>query len=150
MGYISELRKIVGHRTLIMPCACVIIGDGKGNILLQKRVDDGTWGYHGGAIEIDESVEDALRREVYEELNIELDEIKLFGIYSGPKYHHIYPNKDETSCIDIIYVCEKYHGDMKLQEEEVSKIEWFNKENVPENISINHQDPIKDYFKTFE
>ena len=70
MRYISELRKIVGHRTLIMPCACVIIGDGKGNILLQKRVDDGTWGYHGGAIEIDESVEDALRREVYEELNI--------------------------------------------------------------------------------
>ena len=31
MGYIMELRKIVGHRTLLMPCAGAIIGDGKGN-----------------------------------------------------------------------------------------------------------------------
>ena len=74
----------------------------------------------------------------------------LIAVTIFEKYHHIYPNKDETSRIDIVYVCEKYHGNMKLQEEEVSKIEWFNKENVPENISINHQDPIKDYFKTFE
>ena len=146
MGYISELRKVVGHRTLIMPCACLIISDGNGKILLQKRVDDGTWGYHGGAIEIDESVEDALRREVREELNIELDKIKLFGIYSGPQYHHVYPNQDETSCIDIVYTCEKYHGDMKLQEEEVSERAWFDKDNIPENISANHIQPIRDFF----
>ena len=146
MGYISELRKVVGNRTLIMPCACLIISDGSGRILLQKRVDDGTWGYHGGAIEIDESVEDALRREVREELNIELDEIKLFGIYSGPQYHHVYPNQDETSCIDIVYTCEKYHGDMKLQEEEVSEIAWFDKDTIPENISTNHIQPIRDFF----
>ena len=44
MGYIMELRKIVGHRTLLMPCAGAIIGDGKGNVLLQLRADDNTLG----------------------------------------------------------------------------------------------------------
>ncbi|MBR0228178.1 MAG: NUDIX domain-containing protein [Clostridia bacterium] len=84
MGYIMELRKVVGHRTLIMPCAAVILEDGQGKILLQKRVDDGNWSYHGGAIETDESAEDAARREVREELNLELDELRLLGVYSGP------------------------------------------------------------------
>lgn len=146
MGYISELRKIVGHRTLIMPCACVIIEDGEGNILLQKRVDDGKWGYHGGAMEIDESVEEALRREVREELNIELDEIRLLGAYSGASYHHVYPNGDEVSPIDIVYVCGKYHGELRLQKEEVSEIRWFNEENLPKNLTRSSRQPILDYF----
>ena len=147
MGYIMDLRKIVGHRTLIMPCACLIIGDGKGNVLLQKRVDDGKWGYHGGAIEIDEAVEDALKREVKEELNIEIDEMQFFGIYSGPTYHHIYPNGDETSCIEIVYVCSKYHGEFRFQKEEVAKVAWFNRDNLPDNLSDNSRQPILDYLR---
>ena len=51
-----DLRKIVGHRTLLMPCAGAIIGDGKGNVLLQLRKDDNTWATHGGSVELDERV----------------------------------------------------------------------------------------------
>lgn len=149
MSYIMDLRKILGHRTLIMPCACVIIEDGKGGVLLQKRVDDGNWGYHGGAVEIDESVEDALRREVKEELNLELDEIRLLGIYSGPSYHHVYPNGDETSCIDIVYVCGKYHGDIRLQPEEVAAVQWFGRDSLPGNLNANNRAAIMDYYASF-
>lgn len=146
MEYIRKLREYVGHETIIMPCACLLIEDDKGNLLLQRRADDNTWGLHGGAIEVDEAVEDALRREVREELNIELDEISLFHIYSGLNYHHIYPNEDETSCIDIVYLCSKYHGEMILQEKEVKEVRWFNKDNLPAGISNNAKQAIADYF----
>lgn len=147
--YIKNLRKKIGHETVIMPCACVIIGDGKGNILLQQRNDDGKWGYHGGAIEIDESVEEALRREVKEELNLTLNRIELLGIYSGAEYHHVYPNGDECSCIDIVYVCHDYSGDMTFTDGEVTCTAWFNKTNLPENISDNPRKPIHDYFAKY-
>ena len=150
MGYISDLRKLVGHRTLIMPCACLIIGDGKGNILLQQRADDGQWGYHGGAIEVDEAVEEALKREIKEELNIELDEIQLFGVYSGAAYHHVYPNGDEVSPIDIVYFCHKFHGEIMLQKEEVLGLQWFNRHNLPENLRDSFKQPILDYLSKFE
>lgn len=146
VSYIKNLRKKIGHETLIMPCACLLIEDGYGNLLLQQRADDGKWSHHGGAIEIDESVDDALRREVKEELNLELDELSLFGIYSGAAYHHTYPNGDETSCIDIVYLCSKFHGEIKLQEDEVLQIKWFNQANLPHNISDNARQAIVDYF----
>ena len=68
MGYIMDLRKLVGHRTLLMTCAGAILGDGKGNVLLQLRKDDNTWATHGGSVELDERVEDAMLREVREEI----------------------------------------------------------------------------------
>ncbi len=145
-GYIMELRKAVGHRTLIMPCACVIIGDGKGSILLQQRRDDGKWGHHGGAMEIDESAEDAARREIMEELNIIPEKLELLGVYSGKKYHHVYPNGDETSCIDIVYVCHSYTGEIRFNDGEVARAEWFGADSLPENLSDNPRDAIRDYF----
>lgn len=151
MSYIMDLRKKIGHETIIMPCVCVIIGDGNGNILLQQRSDDGKWGHHGGAIEVDENTFDAAKREIKEELNLELDEsdLELLGIYSGKKYHHVYPNGDETSCIDIVYVCHKYHGEIKHTDGEVKQAKWFNKNNIPANLSENPKDAIKDYFKKY-
>lgn len=148
-NYIMELRKKVGHDTIIMPCTCVIIGDGKGRILLQQRQDDGKWGHHGGAIEIDENTLDTARREVMEELNIEPEELELLGVYSGKKYHHTYPNGDETSCIDIVYVCHQYKGEISFTDGEVKQARWFDKDTIPQNLSDNPRDAIRDYYKKY-
>jgi 8-oxo-dGTP pyrophosphatase MutT (NUDIX family) len=145
-----DLRKIVGHRTLLMPAAALVIGDGKGNVLLQLRADDKTWANHGGSIELDEKVEDALAREVKEELGITILEYKLLNIYSGPNYHNIYPNGDEVSCIDITYYCHKFEGNIMLQEDEVLEVKWFNKDNLPENLHHNSVLALKDYFRILE
>lgn len=150
MGYIMELRKIVGHRTLLMPCAGAIIGDGKGNILLQLRKDDNMWDIHGGSVELDERVEDAMIREIKEEIGLTILEYKLLNIYSGPEYHNIYPNGDEVSCIDIVYYCHKFEGIINLQEDEVLNVQWFNKDNLPYNIGRNTKKRLSDYFDILE
>ncbi len=146
MSYIMELRKLVGQKTLLMPCAGAIIGDGKGNILLQQRADDKTWASHGGSVEPDESVEDAMIREIKEELGLTVLEYKLLNIYSGPNQHHKYPNGDEVSCIDIVYYCHSFEGEIVLQKEEVIQVKWFNKNNLPSNIHHNSKQSIADYF----
>lgn len=149
MGYINDLRKKIGHQTIIMPCVCVIIGDGKGNILLQQRQDDGKWSHHGGAIEIDENVIDTAKREIKEELGLELIDLELLGVYSGKSFHHIYPNGDEISPIDIVYVCHSYKGNMNYTDGEVKLAKWFNKDNLPSNLSKNPKEAIKDYYKKY-
>ena len=52
-GYMSEMRKLVGHRTIIQCAASVICVDVNGKILLGKRTDNHKWAYAGGSVEID-------------------------------------------------------------------------------------------------
>lgn len=147
MGYITDLRRTVGHRPLIMPCACLIIGDGKGNVLLQKRADDGSWSNHGGAVELDETVEDALLREIREELGVKPVDPKLLGVYSGPECRHVYPNGDQVSVIDIVYWCESFTGKLELQIEEVAEVRWFPGGELPDNLMRHNRRPITDYLR---
>ena len=103
-GYIMDLRKLVGNRTLMQCAASIIIVNEKNQILLGKRTDNHKWGYAGGSIELDEKVEDCARRELFEETGLIADEIEFFMVNSGPEVHYVYPNGDEVSNIEIIYV----------------------------------------------
>lgn len=146
-GYIMDLRKLVGHRTLIQCAGSIIIENDQGQILLGKRTDNLMWGYAGGSIEIDESVEDCAKRELLEETGLIADELEFFMVNSGPETHYIYPNGDEVSNVEIIYLCRKYHGKLSPQEEELSELRFFNIDDLPE-ISPPIRPVVEQYVKS--
>ena len=74
-GYIQEMRKLVGHRTIIQCAASVICVDELGRALLGKRTDNHLWGYSGGSAEIDERAEDCARRELLEEMGLTAENV---------------------------------------------------------------------------
>lgn len=149
-GYIMDLRRIVGHRTLIQCAASIICVNENGQLLLGKRTDNHMWGYSGGAVEIDEHVEDCARRELFEEMGITAGKLELFYINSGPEAHYIYPNGDEVSNVEVIYICREYSGDPKPQEEEIEEIRYFSlNEIVMEQISPPIRQVIRKYIETF-
>ena len=138
-NYIMDLRKIVGHRPLLQVGASVIIENAQQQILLQLRTDNHCWSYPGGSVELDEEVEEAAKRELLEETGLIAHELELFGIFSGKDTHYIYPNGDEVSNIDIVYLCRNYSGTIQCQEEEVMVLRFFSIEDTPENLSA----PVK-------
>ncbi len=132
--YILDLRKLVGHRPLLQVGASVIVENDEGNLLLQKRKDNHCWGYAGGSVELDEKVEDAAKRELFEETGLTANSMELFGIFSGDETHYIYPNGDEVSNVDIVYICKDFSGELKKQESEVEELKFFNRTHLPEEI----------------
>ncbi len=143
--YIMDLRSLVGHRPLLQVGASVIVEDEQGRILLQLRSDNNCWGYAGGSVELDEAVEEAAKRELLEETGLTANKLELFGIFSGSGMHYIYPNGDEVSNIDIVYLCRDYSGELKCGEKEVSELRFFDVENIPDNISSPAVRPIKQW-----
>ena len=135
MGYILDLRKLVGHRPLIQVGAGIIVEDPEGRVLLQLRADNHCWGYCGGSIELDEKVEDAAKRELFEETGLSAESVELFGVWSGPELHYIYPNGDEVSNVDIVFLCRSFSGELKPQESEVEALRFFRLDEIPENLS---------------
>ncbi len=105
------------------------------------------WGYAGGSIEIDESVEDCARRELFEETGLIADEMELFMINSGPEVHYVYPNGDEVSNVEIIYLCKKYHGELQKQDEELDDLKFFDIDDIPE-ISPPIRPVVDKYIKS--
>ena len=133
--YILDLRKVVGHRPLLQVGASIIVENEYGEVLLQKRADNHCWGYAGGSVELDEVVEDAARRELFEETGLIAKELTLFGVFSGKDTHYIYPNGDEVSNVDIVYLCKDYTGQLIRQESEVEDLRFFPADDLPENLS---------------
>ena len=111
--YILDLRKTVGHRPLLQVGASVIVVDSEGRILLQKRRDNGLWGYAGGSVELF------------------ANELELFVVFSGKILHYTYPNGDEVSNIDIVYLCRSYSGEITPQASEVSELRFFSASEMP-------------------
>ncbi len=142
-NYIAELRKLIGNRPIIMVGASVIVEDAQGKILLQQRTDNHCWGYAGGALELGETTEAAAKRELLEETGLLANEMELFGVFSGENLHHVYPNGDEVYVVDIVYLCRKYTGTLKVQDGEVERLRFFPVSELPENISP----PVKPVLK---
>ena len=129
-GYIAEMRKIVGHKTIIQCAASIICVDKDGRILLGKRSDNKKWGYSGGAVEVDEYVEDCAKRELFEEMGLVAEDLEFFFVNSGPEAHYIYPNGDEVSNFEVIYLCRKWHGEPKSQDGEMLDLRFFSCDEI--------------------
>ena len=149
--YIMEMRRFVGHRPILQCGASVILMNDKNEILLQKRRDNGLWGYHGGSVELDEVVEKAAARELFEETGLIAEDLELLGVYSGKDMHFLYPNGDEVSNIDHVYLCRKYSGTLRAQEEEVLELRFFPLSELPETeeISPPNRKALAQFVKNF-
>jgi ADP-ribose pyrophosphatase YjhB (NUDIX family) len=104
LGYIEELREIVGHRPLIFVGSVTVIVDDKGRLLLQQRkFPNGVWGIPGGLMELGESTEEVARREVYEETGLKVEKLHLISVYSGPQNYIKAENGDEFYVVTVAY-----------------------------------------------
>ena len=94
-------------RRIVLVAACALI-DGDGRVLLARRPEGrrmaGLWEFPGGKIEPDETPEQALVRELHEELGIALEDACLapfaFASHAYDDFHLLMP----------LYVCRRWNG----------------------------------------
>lgn len=111
-------------------------------VLLIKRQQNPQaewWALIGGYIDWDETLEDSVRRELKEEVGLEVKEMKFLGVYSDPER-----DLDGRQNIGHCYIV-KPRGEIKTEPTEVSEYGWFELDNLPEKIAFDHRKMLKDY-----
>lgn len=114
-------------------------------ILLEKRnsklIEGGKWALAGGYVERDETLKEALKREVFEETGYKIKNIKLIRIIDNPNR----PNEDRQN-IAFVFRCQAVE---KVGEHdwEVDDLQWFDLDKLPpkEDIAFDHYDDIQFY-----
>lgn len=135
MGYIEELREVIGSRPLNLAGVAVAVFNEQEQILLQQR-RNGMWGVPGGLVELGESTEEAGRREVLEETGIKIGTLQLVSVFSGKEFFVKLPNRDEFYPITIAYLCKDITGGLlKADGVESLHVQFFNLNELPQNIS---------------
>lgn len=147
MNYIGDLRKVIGHDTIMTVGCGVLVENEKGQVLLQKRSDNGQWCVPGGALELGETYKEAAARELREEVGIEVKELQLFGLYSGDDRMITYPNQDVVYSLAVIFKTDKYTGTISDEDSEVLEHRFFYPQDIPADLFAPDARPITDWAK---
>ena len=145
MNYIKYLRQYVGHEPILTAGVGLLVFNEDRKVLMQFRNDYKQWGFPGGAMELGESFEETAKRELKEETNLNIIKAKMIKVLSGKDTYREYPNGDKLYDITAIFVVGKFSGDLKINDSESNKLDWFEVNNLPENIT-NH---TKNYIEKF-
>ena len=135
MDYIQNLRQKVGPSPLILIGATVLILNEQNELLMLLRTDNGCWGVPGGAMEPGERLEDTAIRETLEETSLQIEELSLFHVFSGPELFYQYPNGDEVYNVSVVYKTSKVKGRIKISSKEHMEWNFFPLDNLPDNVS---------------
>lgn len=101
-----------------------VVVNGDGRILVVKRRDNGEWQPPGGVLELDETIEEGLRREILEETGIEVRSKHLTGIY---KNTHL-------GVVALVFLCEPSGGALRASSE-TEEVRWMSTQEAESTMS---------------
>ncbi|MBN2446449.1 MAG: NUDIX domain-containing protein [Phycisphaerae bacterium] len=147
--YIRDIRKLVGTRPLFVPGVRAIVVNDAGEILLQRRTDVPVWCLPGGAVELEETAVEALKREVLEETGLTVLSAEAMGVYTGPEQQFAYPNGDVVQCFAIAFIVRRWEGQPRADGVEGHEVRFFPPDRMPDNVVSIHHQTLSDY-NTFD
>lgn len=134
-GYSGELTKFdVKEESLICPTSslmiypsispCVLAMVTRGDEILLARNNlfpDGLYSVLAGFVEVSESAEETVKREVLEEVNIKVKNLKYFGSQPWP-----FPSQ-----LMLGFSCEYESGSIEVDKKEIAEANWYKYDRLP-------------------
>ena len=113
--------------------AGIIVNENNRVLLLKHRFRSGSsWGIPGGFIEAGEQPEEALRRELREEVGLEIEDVWLFSTRTFRTVKQL----------EILFRA-RAKGGVSPQSIEISKAEWFSLDELPAELPQGQQRLIR-------
>ena len=106
----------------ISPCVLALIH--KDNKILLARnalFPEGLFSALAGFIEVSETAEECVEREVFEEVSLKIKNVKYFGSQSWP-----FPSQ-----LMLAYTCEYESGEINVDGKEIVEADWYDLDNLP-------------------
>jgi len=117
----------------------VIVEVGGGIALTRRRTPPPGWAIPGGFIDDGERAEDAARREMREELGVDVELVTLLGVYSDPA------RDPRGHTISTVYVGRA--NDRPRAGDDAADAGVFRRDTLPTPLAFDHARILEDYFR---
>jgi 8-oxo-dGTP diphosphatase len=119
------------------PTVDIIIAYQEGIVLIRRKNPPHGWALPGGFVDYGESVEHAAKREAKEETNLDVQGLRLFGVYSDPE------RDPRGHTISTVFTA-RGSGALKAQDD-AAEAAVFTLDNLPEPLAFDHARILADY-----
>lgn len=109
--------------SLVVAVTAIVTND-HGQLLIQKRTDNELWGLPGGAMNIGESIGQAVVREVREETALNVEPTGVVGIYSDPGHIIAYANGEVRQEFSICFTARIIGGQLAVGDNESTEVRF--------------------------
>ncbi len=123
--------RIGGNAKLMVGCAAVIFDEARSRVLLTQRSDNGLWCVPGGRMEPGESAVEACGREVLEETGLQVEVVRLSGIYTSPHQVTRYRDGETVQVVALCFEVSIMAGTPGLSDETIA-VGWFTRAEMDE------------------
>ncbi|MFZ2226803.1 MAG: NUDIX domain-containing protein [Candidatus Moraniibacteriota bacterium] len=130
-------------------CGAMIF-NAAGKVFISKRGRDarneaGKWDFPGGGVKFGEKCEDALKREVKEEHDIDIEVVELLEVVN-----HILP-EEKQHWVSPSYVAKLISGEAKIMEpNKCDEIKWVSLSEIdPETLSVASRSNFSRYVEKY-
>jgi 8-oxo-dGTP diphosphatase len=125
-------------------CGAFILNE-KRQVLMMKRNENcqnsaGHWTIPGGTVEFNKRVEDAVVREIKEEIGLDIEVIKLISVTNDiikQEGQHWFASQ---------FLCKIIGGELQnMEPHKCDSLEWFDLDSVPEKLTLTTQKALQTY-----
>jgi 8-oxo-dGTP pyrophosphatase MutT (NUDIX family) len=133
----------------ILPAIAVAIFNDNKEILLQKRKDVNRWCILSGHVEFGETVEEAVLREISEEINVTGEIVRFIGVYSSP-ISQTYQYSDKSIQYVTLYFEAKLLNeiDPDFSNSETKELKYFSPKSIPDDMAMMSPHWLSDALST--
>jgi 8-oxo-dGTP diphosphatase len=138
-GTVQTLSSL-GLRSPLVAADGIIMIDNELVLIRRKFYPfEGKLALPGGMVEYDERVEDAVRREMKEEIGLDVEIVDLLGVYSEP-------GRDPRGhVVSAAYILERVGGELRSGDD-AKAIELVDIENIPD-LAFDHNEIVEDFIE---
>ena len=143
-SYLGQLRQAAGKRKLIAVTVRAVIMNAQGQVLLVRRSDNGLWVMPAGSMELDESIDEALVREVWEETGLTATAWTLIAVYSHPRYSSVTEYGEPYQFVSFVFRIDAWQGDLVTHTDETVGARFFDLDALPDTVPPIYHETLDD------